>query len=301
MKIKIQYFIIPTLWFLAANAGVCLLASLSLSLTGLDGLLADRGLGWIEIYGGIVLLSSCGALGMILASKPIIHYFLDARVVDDSMGTKLHQLQLIVERQARQAMLNCPELAVYQAQEKNAFAVAVGPRHAMLVVSRGLLDSLTLDELSAVVGHEMTHIANGDMLTLSLMQGVVNMYVHFPARLSGMLLDGLFFRHAHIEPVYRSLSLLLQLSLGGISSLIVMWFSRQREFRADTGGARLAGHAEMMAALRSLQAAGSQTESSIHPFAVFGLNGQFFTTGFWRFFSSHPSLNERIRALRKTG
>ena len=190
-------------------------------------------------------------------------------------------------------------MAIYQAQEKNAFAVAVGHRHAMLVVSQGLLDSLTLDELSAVIGHEMTHIATGDMLALSLMQGVVNMCVHFPARLSGIVLDRLFFRRSHFEPVYKAISLFLQLSLGGISSLIVMWFSRQREFRADAGGANLAGHAEMMAALRSLQAAGSQTEPTIHPFAVFGLNGRFFATGLWRLFSSHPSLKERIQALSK--
>jgi len=293
-------YISPLLWFLLTNAGVCLLSSISLSLLGLDEVLAEKGIGLSVIFSGLVLLSSCGALGMLLASKPIIRYILDARIADDSMGTKVQQLMLITENQAKQAGIMPPELAIYHAREMNAFAVGSGRQHSTLVVSQGLLDGLTLDELSAVIGHELTHIANGDMLTLSLMQGVVNVCVHFPARLVSLGLDRLFFRGSRYGPVYKFVSLFLQLTLGGIASLIVMWFSRHREFRADAGGVQLAGYAEMMAALRSLQA-GIQAEPVIQPFAVFGLNGNFFATGLWRMFTSHPSLTERIEALRKTG
>ena len=290
----------PLLWFLLTNAGVCLLSSLSLSLLGVHEWLAARGIGLSEICLAIVLLSSVGTAGMLLASKPIIRYILEARVVDESMGTKLHQLQLIMTNQAGHLGIMPPQLAIYPALEMNAFVVGSGRRHAMLVVSHGLLDSLTLDELSAVIGHEMTHIANGDMLTLSLMQGVVNMCVHFPARLLGMGLDSLLFHDRQVGPVYKGVSLLLQLTLGGIASLLVMWFSRRREFRADAGGAQLAGHAEMMAALRSLRA-GGQGEPALPAFAVFGLNSHFLSSGFWQLFSSHPSLTERIKALCKAG
>lgn len=300
MHHKTSYYLSPLLWFLLANAGVCLLACLSLSIIGLDKVLAGNGIGVLEVCVGIVVVSSCGSLGILLASKLIIRYLLDARLVDDAMGTKVQQLKLIADAQAKRAGISPPEMAIYQADEMNAFAVGNGCRRSMLVLSQRLLDNLTLDELSAVVGHEMTHIANGDMLSLSLMQGVINMCVHFPARLLGMGPDKLLFRHHPFGPVYRAVSLLLQLTLGGLASLLVMWFNREREFRADAGGAELAGHAEMLAALRSLQA-GVPSEPVIRSFAVFGLNGNFVATGFWRLFTSHPSLAERIRALGKAG
>lgn len=300
MKRTFRDDIAPLLWFLLTNAGVCLLSYLSLSLLGLNAVLAESGVGPVEICLGIVLLSGGGAAGMLLAAKPIIRYFLAVRVVDDSMGAKVQQLQLIVASQAGRIGIIAPQLAVYPAPEMNAFAVGGGRRRAMLVVSQGLLDSLTLDELSAVIGHEMTHITSGDVLTLSLMQGVVNMCVHFPARLLGMGLDRLLFRDSHFGPVYKSISLFLQLTLGGIASLIVMWFSRRREFRADAGGAQLAGHAEMMAALRSLRA-GGQGDPARPVFTVFGQNSHFLSNGFWRLFSSHPTLTERIKALCKPG
>ncbi len=297
-KIITHAILLPLGWFLLVNTGVFLLASLSISLLSLDMTLASNGITMLEVCFIIALFGALGALAMLLASKPIIRLFLNARVADDTMGTKVQQLKLMVDKQARQADIRPPELAIYQAEEMNAFAVGSGRRHSVLVVSQRLLDSLTLDELSAVIGHEITHICNGDMVTLSLMQGVVNMCVHFPARLLGMGLDKLLFRDRPFAPVTRTIGLILQLSLGGIASLIVMWFSRHREFTADAGGARLAGHAEMMAALRSLQA-GAKNEPVVHPFAVFGLNGNFITSGLMRLFSSHPSLSERMQALCK--
>lgn len=297
---KIQEYITPLFWFLLTNAGVCLLLSLNLSLSGLDQSLAEKGLGLPEICLGVLCVSTAGAVVLILSSKIIIRYYLGARIVDDAMDTKLQQLNIIVARQATLADIKIPTLAVYDSHEMNAFAVGSGRQNSMLVISQSLLDALTLDELSAVIGHEITHITNGDMLALSLMQGTVNMCVHFPVRLLGMGPDRLFFRHSHFGPISKTISLLLQLCLGGIASLIVMWFNRQREFRADAGGAKLAGHPEMLAALRCLQA-GSQAESVVHPFAVFGFNGNLPDSGFWRMFTSHPSLAERISVLNQVG
>ena len=295
---KSHEYISPLLWFLLSNFGVCLLLSLNLLLFGLSDSLAEQGWGFGRIWLAILSLSSLGAVVLIFGSKMIIRYYLGARIIGDATDTKLQQLKIIIAQQATSSGLRTPELAVYDSQEMNAFAVGAGRMDSMLVVSQPLLDALTLDELSAVIGHEMTHVSNGDMLTLSLMQGVVNMFVHVPARLLGMGLDKLFFRHSHFTPIYKIISLVLQLSLGGIASLVVMWFSRHREFKADAGGAVLAGYPEMLAALRCLQA-GRGSRPGIHPFTVFGLNTPLPNSGFWRFFTSHPSLTERISALNK--
>jgi len=300
VNMKTINFITPLLWFLLTNAGVCLLLSINLSLFGLDAALLREGIGLRDIWLGVLLLSSLAAAGLILGSRLIIHYYLGARMVHEPTDTKLQQLKIIIAQQARVAKIRAPALAVYESPEMNAFAVGSGRWDSVLVVSQSLLDGLTLDELSAVVGHEMTHITNGDMLTLSFMQAVVNICVYFPAYLLGSGLDRLFFRHRHFRPIYKSIRLFLQLSLGGIASLIVMWFSRQREFRADAGGAQLAGYAEMMAALRSLQA-GRHDEVAMHPFWSFGLNAYMPDSGLWRLFTSHPSLAERIKALYQSG
>ena len=297
---KIEDYFVPLCWFLSTNVAVCLLFYLNLSLLGLAEVLSSRGVGLAEIWFAILFCSSLSAAGLILGSKMVIRYYLGARIVDDTADTKLLQLRLIVIQQAKSAGIMVPTLAVYHSHDMNAFAVGSGRQNAILVISQSLLDALTLDELSAVIGHEITHITNGDMLTLSLMQGVVNLCVHFPARLFGMGLDKLFFMCCRVRPAVRTISLLLQICLGGMASLIVMWFSRQREFRADAGGAKLAGYPEMLAALRCLQA-GSQTEPVVRPFAVFGLNGKLSDSRFWRLFTSHPSLAERIKVLTQTG
>lgn len=285
-------------WFCLVNLAVFTQASLSLSVLGLDEWLNKNGQDMLDVSLGLAVLGSLGALLMSLASRPIIRFFLKARVADDTMSTKVQQLRLIIARQASQAGLSPPLLAIYPSDESNAFAIGSSREHAMLVVSQHLLDSLSLDELSAVVGHELTHIANGDMVTLSLMQGVVNICVHFPAHVLGMGLDSLLVENRHKAPVTRTISSLLLLLFGGLASLIVMWFSRHREFSADAGGAKLAGYGEMMAALRSLQS-NIKNEPAMYPFAVFGLNGQFMHRGILRLFSSHPSIEERIQVLAK--
>lgn len=285
-------------WFLLVNAGIFIQSNLSFTLLGFDQMLDEYNFSLLNLSLIIASVGMAGAILMLLASKPVVRFFLNAKLVEENSTTKVQQLNLIVDEQSSKAGIRPPGLAIYPSDEINAFAIGTGPRHSMLVVSQHLLDSLTLDELSAVVGHEITHIANGDMLTLSLIQGMVNTCVHFPAHVIGTLLDKLLFRGQHETPVTRFLTYVLQFCLGGIASLIVMYFSRRREFTADRGGARLAGYPEMLAALRSLQTS-QQHDPSMYPFAVLGLNGSFMASGFWRYFSSHPSIQERIEALTR--
>lgn len=296
-----RYYLMPFGWFMLANVGIFILVSFSLRLFGLDQLLVEpHKLGLTGLWVAVTAISSSGAVGLILGSKFITRFYLGARLIDEAPNTKLQQLKLIIDRQARQAGIRTPRLAIYASAELNAFAVGKGRWDAMLVLSQSLLDSLTLDELSAVIGHEMTHITNGDMLALTLMQGTVNMWVEFPARLLATGLDKLFFNNSQLEPVYKTLHLILLCCFGGIAHLIVMWFSREREFRADAGGAKLAGQPEMLAALRRLQA-GYRGNGGVPALAVLGLNTKLPDYRFWRIFTSHPSLAERIRALSKVG
>lgn len=297
---RLQHYMLPLYWFVIANIGLCLLGSLSLSLLGLDTAFAGLGTSLADIYLLIFLGSGLGALALLMGSGLIVRVYLKARVVDESHATKIQQLNLIVARQARRENIRPPVLAIYDSPELNAFAVGTGQHNAMLVVSRSLVDSLTLDELSAVMGHEMTHITNGDMLALSFMQGTLNTWVEFPARILGSGPDKLFFGRSQYEPVYKIIRLLLLLCIGGMTHLMILWFSRQREFRADEGGAKLAGYHEMLAALRCLQA-DSQRQAVTHPLSVFGLNDNPPYSGIWRIFTSHPPLTERIRALSKVG
>lgn len=287
----------PLLWFILANAGVCLMLTISLAVLQLDVWLAIRGVSLQDVWLMVVLGSLAGTLMLLLSARLIVRLYLDAKVVDDAMGTKEQQLSLILQRQSQQAGISPPQLAIYPSDDLNAFAVGHSNQYAMLVISQGLFDHLSLDELSAVIGHEITHIANGDMLALSIMQGVLNLCVHLPARLVGVIIDQWLLNKPSPGPVCRLVSILLQLSIGGLTSLLVMWFSRKREFRADAGGASLAGRAEMLAALRYLYA-GEQKYQIPQPLTTFGMTGSIFENRILRFFRSHPTLAERISALQ---
>ncbi|MDH5180090.1 MAG: M48 family metalloprotease [Gammaproteobacteria bacterium] len=287
----------PLIWFFLANAGVCVLLSFSILLFGLDSQLAMHNLYLHHVWLGVMVSSLFGTLILLLSSRLIVRVILDARLVDENSGTKEHQLQLILVRQSEQAGIVPPQLAVYHSDDLNAFAIGHSNFSAMIVISRGLLDHLSLDELSAVIGHEITHIANGDMLALSIMQGVLNLFVHLPARLAGIIFDQWLLNKPAPGPVSLVVSILLHLFIGGLTAMLVMWFSRHREFRADAGGAMLAGQAEMLAALRSLYA-GEQKNRIPSPLSIYGMTGQLFESRILRFFRSHPSLAERIDALR---
>jgi heat shock protein HtpX len=203
-----------------------------------------------------------------------------------------------VQRQAKMAGIGMPEVAIFDAPEVNAFATGMSRNNALVAVSSGLLRSMHKDEIEAVLAHEITHVANGDMVTLALIQGVVNTFVIFLSRIIGHAVDRVVFKTERGHgPAFLITSIVAQMVLGVLASMIVMWFSRQREFRADAGGASLAGRNKMISALERLK---QQHEPSQLPdkMAAFGISGK--SDGIKGLFMSHPPLEVRIAALRES-
>ena len=201
-----------------------------------------------------------------------------------------------VRRQAEQAGIGMPEVAIYDSPEINAFATGWNRDSALVAVSTGLMNNMTADEAEAVLGHEVSHVANGDMVTLTLVQGVVNTFVIFLSRIVGFVVDRMIFKNERGEGIgFFVSSMIAQLVLGVLANMIVMWFSRYREFHADTGGAQLAGKQKMIAALERLKL--NQEQAALpKAVAAFGISGG---GGISRLFMTHPPLEERIEALRR--
>ncbi|MEK7191710.1 MAG: protease HtpX, partial [Pseudomonadota bacterium] len=219
-------------------------------------------------------------------------------VVIESPRTSAEQwLVETVRRQAKQAGIGMPEVAIYEAPDINAFATGMNRNSALVAVSTGLLEAMDRDEAEAVLGHEVTHVANGDMITLALIQGVVNTFVIVLSRVIGHLVDRVVFKTERgYGPAFYITSIFAQVVLGILASMIVMWFSRQREFRADRGGAKLASREKMVAALERLKLAHEPAQLP-NQMAAFGINGGI-GHGLKRLFMSHPPLEERIAALK---
>jgi heat shock protein HtpX len=202
-----------------------------------------------------------------------------------------------VRRQARQAGIGMPEVAIYEAPDVNAFATGMSRNNALVAVSTGLLHAMDRDEAEAVLGHEISHVANGDMVTLALIQGIVNTFVIVISRVFGHFVDKVVFKTERgYGPAYYITSIIAELVLAILASTIVMWFSRQREFRADAGGARLAGRDKMIAALERLRQAHMPSQLP-DQMAAFGINGGL-AQGLKKLFMSHPPLEERIARLQ---
>jgi heat shock protein HtpX len=221
-----------------------------------------------------------------------------ARVITQPTSQAERWLVDTVQRQAREAGIGMPEVAIYDSPEPNAFATGMNRNNALVAVSTGLLNGMRPEEVEAVLGHEVSHVANGDMVTLALIQGVVNTFVIFIARVVGHLVDRVVFRTERgYGPGFWITTIVAEIFLGILASLIVMWFSRRREFRADAGGARLAGREKMIGALRRLQqqAAGTRLPEQLEAFGISGRRA----SGFKRLFMSHPPLDERIGALQR--
>jgi len=206
-----------------------------------------------------------------------------------------------VKRQADKAGIGMPEVAIYDAPEINAFATGWNKNSALIAVSTGLLQNMTQDEAEAVLGHEVSHVANGDMVTLTLIQGVVNTFVIFLSRVVGFLVDRMLLKNERGHgPGFWITTIVAELVLGILASIIVMWFSRYREFRADAGGASLAGRNKMIAALERLKLNHEQPAQLPDAVKAFGVSGGA-GGGLKRLFMSHPPLDERIAALREAG
>ncbi len=243
-----------------------------------------------------VLFGMGGAFISLLLSKKMALRSTGARVIDKPGSSVEQWLVDTVRRQATEAGIGMPDVAIYDAPEPNAFATGASRNKALVAVSTGLLHHMQPPEVEAVLGHEVAHVANGDMVTMTLLQGVLNTFVLLLARVLGQIIDRVVFKSERgYGPGYYISVIVLQLVLGVLASMITMAFSRWREFRADAGGASLAGRENMIAALRRLgQAHGpAQLPESVEAFGIRGRVGQ----GFRRLFMSHPPLEERIQAL----
>lgn len=287
--------------FLATNLAVIFIMSITFRLLGFEGLLKDQGTN-LDLNALLVFSALFGMTGSIISlliSKWMAKRATGARIIETPQNDIEQWLVSTVQNQARMAGIGMPEVAVYPSPDMNAFATGANRNNALVAVSTGILEQMSRDELEAVLGHEISHVANGDMITLSLIQGVVNTFVIFFSRVIGFLVDRLVFKveRGH-GPGFWITAIVAELVLGILASIIVFWFSRQREFRADAGGAQLAGTGKMVAALKRLQAGNipSQLPDSMAAFGISGGLGH----GLKRLFMTHPPLEERIKSLQET-
>ena len=285
--------------FLITNLAVLFVLNITMRILGVDRMLAQSGgglnLSALLIFAGVIGFG--GSLFSLAISKWSAKFMTGAKVIDTPRTEAEHWLVETVRRQAQRANIGMPEVAIYDAPDVNAFATGMSKNNALVAVSSGLLNGMTRDEAEAVLGHEITHVANGDMVTLALIQGVVNTFVIFLSRIIGNLVDRVVFKTERGSgPAFWITSIIAELVLGILASVIVMWFSRRREFRADAGGASLAGREKMIAALQRLKQAheAPQLPAQMRAFGISG--GQ--TGGLARLFMSHPPLDERIEVLR---
>ncbi len=283
--------------FLVTNLAVMVLLSIVWQVVVASGLVPPGLLGG---HGNLLIFAAVFGFGgsfiSLLGSKFIAKWSTGAKVIEQPRDEVEAWLVQTVQRQAQQVGIGMPEVAIFDSPQPNAFATGASKNNALVAVSTGLLHAMKRDEVEAVLGHEVAHVANGDMVTLTLIQGVVNTFVIFLSRIIGGLVDS-FLRGKDEERSgggigYFVTVIVCEIVLGLFASMIVAWFSRYREFRADAGGASLAGREKMINALKRLAAdrGGSDLPKSL---TAFGINGG----GLGRFFSSHPPIDDRIRRL----
>ena len=282
--------------FLATNMAVLALVSIVMSILGVNP----------QQFGGLVIMAALfgfgGSIVSLLVSKWMAKRATGAHVIETPRNEAEQWLVTTVRRQAEAAGIGMPEVAIYDAPEMNAFATGATRNSALVAVSTGLLQQMSQEEVEAVLAHEVSHVANGDMVTMTLLQGVLNTFVLVLARVVGGIIDSAVSGNRESNrpgPFYFLIVMVLDVVFGLFATMIAMWFSRRREFRADDGGARLAGRQKMIAALERL--AGNQGQSTlpaqVEAFGIAGGIGQ----GMRKLFMSHPPLAERIAALRAAG
>jgi len=286
--------------FVATNLAIVLILSIVLSLLGVDSILDEQG-GGLDMGSLLVFAAVFGFGGSFISlalSKWIAKRMTGARVITSAATEVEAWLLQTVEQQARQAGISMPEVAVYDAADPNAFATGMRRNAALVAVSSGLMHSMNRDEVEAVLAHEVSHVANGDMITLALIQGVVNTFVIVASRVVGHFVDRVVFKTERGHgPAFYITSILAQIVFGILASTIVFYFSRQREFRADAGAAALSGRHKMVAALEKLQRSVNQPHLP-EQMAAFGISGKR-SSGLKRLFMTHPPLEDRIERLRQ--
>jgi heat shock protein HtpX len=287
------------LLLVATNFAILIVLSITMQLLGVDQMLAQET--GLNLYGLLVMAAIFGFGGSfisLLISKWMAKMAVGAHVIEVPANTTERWLVDTVKRQADKAGIGMPEVAIYDAPDINAFATGWNRNDSLVAVSTGLLQNMSQDEAEAVLGHEISHVANGDMVTLTLIQGVLNTFVIFLSRVIGFIVDRTVFKVERGQgPAFFITVIVAQIVLGILASMIVMWFSRWREFRADAGGAALAGRQKMVAALERLKL--NQEQSALPAqISAFGISGK---SGIMRLFMSHPPLEERIAALQAAG
>ena len=281
--------------FLATNIAVLLVLSIILNVLGVGQFLSAEGIDVTSLLIFSAVLGFGGSIISLLISKWMAKMSTGARVIDGSEGTNEYWLVSTVKKLADKAGIGMPEVAVFEGAP-NAFATGAFKNSALVAVSTGLLQSMNRDEVEAVLGHEVAHVANGDMVTLTLIQGVVNTFVIFLSRIIGFLVDKAIFRTERgVGPGFFIASLVAQIVLGILASMIVAWFSRQREFRADRGSAELLGDRRPM--INALARLGGVPAGELpQAFEAHGIKQS--QSRFLGLFASHPPIEERIRALQ---
>jgi heat shock protein HtpX len=282
--------------FLATNVAIMVVISIVFNLLGLSGVLDAQGVN-LDLNALLAMSAIIGMTGSVISlamSKWSAKQAMGVQVIEQPQNQTEQWLFNIVTKQAQQAGIRMPEVGIFQAPESNAFATGMNRNNALVAVSTGLLQHMNINEVEAVIGHEITHVANGDMVTMALMQGVLNTFVYFFASIIGHVVDRVILQNERDHGMgYFLAQMVAQIALGFLASMLVMWFSRYREFKADAGGARLAGRGKMISALRALQ---SEYEPQDLPgqLAAFGING----SNIKSLFMSHPPLEERIAVLQ---
>jgi heat shock protein HtpX len=290
------------LLFVITNLAVLVLLSVIARVFNIDTALARQGVDMRGLLAMAAVIGFAGSFISLAMSKWSAKHLMGVRVIEKPATPAESWLVDVVRAHAERSGISMPEVGIFVAPEMNAFATGARRDHALVAVSTALLGGMTREEANAVLGHEITHVANGDMVTLALIQGVVNTFVIFLSRALGTLLDNALGGSRDRErrgpgPFYFIIVIVLQIVLGILANIVVMWFSRRREFRADAGGAKLAGTGNMIGALERLDAQhGAALPGQM---AAFGISGGF-AGGLRQLFISHPPIAERIAALRAT-
>ena len=286
------------LLFLATNAAVLVLISIVFQIFGFEGILAENGVD-LNLQALLVLSAVIGFGGSFISlalSKFMAKRSMGVQIIEQPRNNTEQWLLTTVQRQAEEARIGMPEVGIFNSPDPNAFATGWNRNKALVAVSTGLLQNMKPEEVEAVLGYEVSHVANGDMVTMGLIQGVVNTFVIFLSRIIGHVVDRVVFKTERgYGPAYFITSIVAQIFLSILASMIVMWFSRRREFRADAGGANLSSRQKMIDALRALQRKAEPVDLP-GEFAAFGISGSL-GSGMKRLFMSHPPLEERILAL----
>ena len=285
--------------FLVTNIAVILVLSIVVKLLGVDQVLSANGINYISLLIFAAVIGFGGSFISLAMSKWMAKRSTGAQVIMQPRSDAEIWLTNTVQKHAAQAGIGMPEVAVFESDSPNAFATGMNKNKALVAVSTGLLRTMKRDEVEAVLGHEISHVANGDMITLSLIQGIVNTFVIFLSRIVGYFVDRVILKNEEGHGIgFFITNIIAQVVFGILASIIVMWFSRKREYLADAGGAKLAGVGSMIAALESLQ------RGAIEPLPgqmkAFGIAGKPSTNGLKLLFMTHPPLEDRIEALKRS-